>query len=271
MAKKVVTPHRGKISLLSNMKANSLKEEQAKDHPGHLHEYIFKQVLADFQWEMFELMLDGYHNPDGDNGDLLFLAPRNHAKTSDIETFAVWCIGVNTSELCQFICSNASKSVQRLSKIEDVIRFNGRYKNLFGDLYPYGNPDYVWKSDAMEVVRDKSRLLVDGGSIERDPTLVGFGIDTSVEGGRATRQFYDDVVSMKNVGSEITRKHVSDKFWMSFEPMLQPEGQRIVIGTRYHYADLYAELLPIYDTEGIYKDAYLDMAELHPDVMLEEG
>jgi hypothetical protein len=82
-----------------------------------------------------------------------------------------------------------------------------------------------------------------------------------IEGGRATCQIYDDIVTRANSSSEIQRASVKQAFWMSFDPMLQPSGQQVIFGTRYHYADFYSELIPLFDTDKYYTDLYPDVSE----------
>ena len=131
---------------------------------------------------------------------------------------------------------------------------------MFGSLYPE-SPDYTWKTERMEVVRDRTAVW-ESGDIQRDATFAAFGITTSVEGGRSTLQIYDDVVSFENSQSESNRRNISNKFWMSFDPMLMPKGQQIFLGTRFHYDDLYAELIPILDSQQLYTDLYPSMLEV---------
>ena len=66
---------------------------------------------------------------------------------------------------------------------------------------------------------------------------------------------------MENSQGETARRNVSTKFWMSFDPMLMPKGQQIFLGTRFHYDDLYAELIPILDTDRLYTDLYPNLLE----------
>jgi len=248
------------ISIASNLRSRSVAEERALDHPGHFHEYIFKQKLAPFHWEIFDLLLDGKVNPEGRSNPALILAPRDHAKTTNAaESYPLWRVGLNRLELVQIISSTAPMAQKRLKKIESCIRFNQRYKSLFGDLYP-DDKDFVWSNSELEVAKDKERVW-DAGGEERDPTFAAFGITTSVEGGRATLQVYDDIVTFENTKTEDSRKSTSDKVWMSFEPMLLPQGQQIFIGTRFHFSDFYSELIPILDSEGLYTDLYPESRE----------
>ena len=130
---------------------------------------------------------------------------------------------------------------------------------MFGSLYQE-TTDYTWKTDRIEFVLDRTAVW-ESGDIPRDATCAAFGITTSVEGGRSTLQIFDDVVSFENSQSDTNRKSISNKFWMSFDPMLMPKGQQIFLGTRFHYDDLYAELIPILDSEQLYTDLYPSILE----------
>ena len=247
------------ISIASGLVSRGKKAEQAYDSPGHFHEYVFNQALAPFHWEMYEVLLEGHKHPEGKYNPFLCLAPRDHAKTTVGEAFALWTVGLNQQELVQFICSVSTLARQRLKKIESCIRNNRRYKDLFGQLYP-DNIEYTWNNDAMEVLRDREAVW-EAGREERDPTFAAFGIDTSVEGGRATKQFFDDIVTRSNSSSEVQRDTVKQAYWMSFDPMLVPTGQQVIFGTRYHYLDFYSELIPGLDNEGLYTDLYMNSDE----------
>jgi hypothetical protein len=247
------------ISITQDMRKRSKEEQAAYDHPGHFHEYVFNQKLAKFHWEIFEVILAGAEEGPTDlsvNNPLLILAPRNHAKTTNFaESYPLWVAGRNPSTiLCQIICSTITVAKKRLSRIKSCIESNSRYKELFGSLKPIDR-DAQWTLEQIELKRDKSLSWLEGTE-ERDPSFMAVGITTNVEGGRATLQVYDDVVTFENSKTELGRKSVSEKFWTSFDPMLLPGGQSITLGTRYHYDDLYSELIRKFDTEGLYADMY---------------
>lgn len=243
------------IHIASGLRERSKKEELAYDHSGHFQEYVFGHKLAKCHWEVHELMMEGRRDPQGPYNPALVLMPRDFAKTTMAEAFCLYRIGHNPLELTQFICSIVTKAEQRLAKIGSCIQHNTRYKQMFGELYP-DSLDYTWKHDALEVIRDKGRVWSEGGA-ERDPTVAAFGVETSVEGGRATLQVYDDIVTVTNSRSLVQRTTVREKFWMSFDPMLLPEGQQLIFGTRYHYEDIYSEFIPLFDTDRFYTDLYV--------------
>tara|TARA_Y100000310_G_scaffold39329_1_gene36930 strand:+ start:2681 stop:3460 length:780 start_codon:yes stop_codon:yes gene_type:complete len=247
------------ITIGQDMQALSKKQEQAYDHPGHFWEFVFNQKLASFHWEIAEILLEGHTNPTGECNPALVLAPRDHAKSTCGEAFILWKIGHNPLELVQIVSSVQPLAKQRLRKVASCIKENEKYRSLFGNLFP-DDSEYTWSTEAIEVIRDRSQAW-ETGQAERDPTCVALGITTSVEGGRSTLQVFDDIVSVENSQSELTRDSVRTKFWMSFDPMLLPNGQQILFGTRYHYADFYSELIPLFDTEKLYTALYPDSPE----------
>lgn len=252
----------GKISIISGMKSRSISEERAYDNPGHMQEYVFKQKLANFHWELIEMAMEAEKDPMGPYGTLVVLAPREHAKTTlYAEGIPLWKIGKNpTNFMGQIISSTSLNAAKRVKKIGSCIQFNERYIQLFGNLYPGNEREFTWSDHAFEVLVDK-REVWEAGVEERDPTMAAYGITTSVEGARATDQCFDDIVSKENSNTKLGRDTLSEKFWMSFEPMLLPMGVKRIIGTRYYPEDFYAELLPKFDSERRYTALYIPVDE----------
>lgn len=248
------------INILSNFKRRTKEEQKSLDHPGFMHEYVFNQKLTQFQWEWLECFMDAYRNPLKYSPTLI-LAPRNHGKTAIVcESIPLWYIGKHPTTTNQIISATDGIAKTRVSKIANVIRNNPRYISLFGELYPGSDQTYRWSpsGEAIEVKIDREAIFERDGDIARDPTLTAYGIQTSVEGGRANLQIFDDVINSRNAKSASERATILERFEQAFMPMLYPDGVRFIIGTRYHYQDLYAHLLPILDQERLYTDLYAD-------------
>ena len=250
------------ISIMDGLRKRTKEEEKAYDHLGYFFEYVFKLKLAPFHWEICEDLMEAKKNPLGPGNPCLFLAPRDHAKTTLVaEAMPLFLVGRDQTEIIQVITSVTTLARKRLQKIESCIKYNKRYRQLFGDLFPHGDPTYVWNRDEMDVVRDRSQSW-DKGSEERDASFSAFGITTSVEGGRATYQAYDDIVTQENSRTDGGRNQLSEKVWMSFDPMLLPKGVAAYAGTTYHYLDFYSsELIPKFDIEKRYPERYTDIIE----------
>ena len=248
------------INILSGMKTRSRKEQLAIDHPGHMMEYIFNIALATFQWEWIELIMEAFKDPLK-NSPCCIIAPRNHGKTYIcVEGITCWHIGKYPTRQNQVISSTDEIAKQRVKKVGQVIRYNEKYRNLFGELYPGSDQTFRWSpsGEAIDVKIDREAAFAEGGDIARDATLIALGILTSVEGGRANLQVFDDVVNQRNSQSEVTRHQVLQRFEQAFMPMLYPDGVRIIVGTRYHYKDLYGYLIPKLDQDRFYTALYAD-------------
>ena len=66
----------------------------------------------------------------------------------------------------------------------------------------------------------------------------------------------DDLVSERNVGTDAQIEKVKDHYRFSLS-LLEPNGLQVVIGTRYHMADLYGDLLEIDSFECYVRPARL--------------
>ena len=118
------------INIASGLKSRSKKEELAYNHPGHMHEYVFQQTLANFHWEMLDLYMEACKHPL-DYSPLIFLAPRNHAKTTLFaETVPLYRIGRNNSDIGQIISSVDSLAKARVKRVGACIQNSTRYRNL---------------------------------------------------------------------------------------------------------------------------------------------
>ena len=231
------------FNFLSGMKESSRKEELAHEHPAHLHEYIFDQPVPKFQWEMYDDFLQGYIDPSSKFNPILELAPRNHGKTTVAEGYSLWRIGKNINIQIQIITATEDLSLDRVDKIGKVIEFNEKYIGLFGKLCTREYDEFKWTAHKKDVIRPIE------GNVMRGSTLVGFSIEGQSEGTRADLQIYDDIVSERNSQTSENRNRVRSKYRTSFLPILQPNGQQIFLGTRFHYSDLYGELIEIFDQE----------------------
>lgn len=242
------------INIISGLISRSKKEELAYDNPGHMMEYCFNIKLGTIHWEWCELVMEAYRDPLGPYNPLFILAPRDHAKTTVLtEGCTLWRIGSDPETVMgQIISVTSLKAGERLDFCKSVIRFNEKFRNLFGNLYPGKSDEFTWNNQGIQVLVDRTRLW-QSKKEERDNTLSAYGIESNTEGGRTNWQVFDDIVGRENSRSDISRKEVATKYWITFEPMLVPLGVRLINGTRYAFDDIYGEFQVKYDTLGEYK------------------
>jgi predicted phage terminase large subunit-like protein len=106
------------------------------------------------------------------------------------------------------------------------------YIHIFGELKP--KRPVKWTTQ---------ELIVNRNEISKNPTIKATGLAGPITGGRSDLIIKDDLIDEENVRTPLQFEKViawHDKVLM---PTLYPWGGDITIGTRWHYADLYAELM----------------------------
>lgn len=76
----------------------------------------------------------------------------------------------------------------------------------------------------------------------REPSIFCSGVDNAKTGFHPDVIIMDDLVSEKNVTTEAQLQKVIDHYRFALS-LLEPDGIVIIVGTRYHMADLYGHLL----------------------------
>ena len=168
------------------------------------------------------------------NKKKLILLPRGHLKSS-IVTVGYTCQQVAKNHAIRILIANATSTMAEafLRQIKDVLLKNKRYRELYGDLST-GAPQ--WSNSFITIAGIEK-------SFERkEATVTAYGI-----GGQLVSQHYDivildDIVNRDNVNT----KDLIDNTLLSYKDilsLLEPGGTLLILGTRWHYADLYGYIL----------------------------
>lgn len=172
-------------------------------------------------------------------GDGLLLAPRGFGKsTVGTVCCALWAICVNPNLRILISSATAGKAEMFMREIKTHLEQNEMILKLFGV-----QKDDVrgWNQSEIYV---KPRTL-----IAKEPSLVARGWSGAVVGLHFDIHFVDDLVTEDNARTKGQREKLKDWFYMSLDPTLEPHGWRCVIGTRYHYDDLYGHLIEMAKAE----------------------
>ena len=111
---------------------------------------------------------------------------------------------------------------------------NPRVLELYPGLAPNKRVNEGWT---------ESSVIVSGRKVQRkEPTITCAGTDQIKVGMHYDLIIMDDLVSNKNVSNPEQIKKIIEHYKMAMS-LLEPEGELIVLGTRYHYMDLYGHLL----------------------------
>lgn len=124
-----------------------------------------------------------------------------------------------------------------LRRIKQTFETNGLLYTAFSDIIPE-NPAkraIKWTEDEGLVLNRKGSYL--------ESTIEAWGlIDHMPTGKHFTRRIYDDPVSPDTTRTKMQRDKLEEAFDLS-HGLADPKGSVCVIGTRYHYGDLYAKLI----------------------------
>jgi len=214
--------------LLTNLFEFNRKVLKVEDGPGRV-------PLADFHKELCSFV----ETWDKERRKLI-LIPRGHLKSSLVTVgYSLQQIAKNPK--IRILIANATyqMAVAFLSQIKDHLVKNETFIEMYGSL---GDNAAKWTESMIKIASDEE-------SYERkEPTVTAYGI-----GGSLTSQHYDliildDLVNRENIGT----KEQIEKVILSYKDcldLLEPDGHLVMIGTRWHDADLYGW---IKDNQGDY-------------------
>jgi predicted phage terminase large subunit-like protein len=159
----------------------------------------------------------------------LVLVPRSHLKSKLVT------IGYSTQRIIQNpkiriliysatwqIATDLHMSIQKALRSDAVVE-------LFGDV----------TIDAPEMRADRTRLKLND---KKEPTITAAGIDNNLVSGHYDLIIMDDVVNRDNVNTADQIQKVITRYKDSLD-LLEPGGQMVVVGTRWHDVDLYGWIL----------------------------
>lgn len=178
----------------------------------------------------------------------LLLIPRGHLKST------VVTVGRTLQRICQdpssrVLIANATygNACSFLNDIKRHLKFNEKIKMMWGDLAK--DPD-KWSENSITLK----------GSKRREPTVTAMGVESNLTSQHYDMIIMDDLVNDKMVNTQDQIQKTID-FYRECLNLLEPGGEVIVIGTRWHDADMYGWILDpennvLSDFEVFIKRAY---------------
>lgn len=172
----------------------------------------------------------------------LLMVPRGTFKTTMAgNAFPLWLLWHNPNLRILIDSETLSQSKAILAGIKDMIENNKMLRLICTD----ENGDFVlepnkkiaggWTDDQVILKRRNKTGL-------KEPSIFCTGVDNAKTGSHPDVIIMDDMVSERNVTTDAQIQKVKDHYRYSVS-LLEPGGLQVVIGTRYHMADLYGELL----------------------------
>lgn len=162
----------------------------------------------------------------------LFLLPRGHLKSTQI-TVSYTLQRILANPNVRILITNAllDNSKAFLREIKSHFEKNEKLKALFGD---WTNQDEKW-SESQVIVKKRT-------AFHKEPTVQITSVDKSVVSQHYDLIIADDLVTRESISTKEQRLKLI-KYYKDLLDLLEPGGTLLVIGTRWHYDDLYGWLL----------------------------
>jgi predicted phage terminase large subunit-like protein len=198
--------------------------------------YFCKHVLGYSKMEVMphqELCTFITNKRTGKGKKKMVLLPRGSFKSSLLTIgYSLWRIIKDPNVRILINSETFSQAKAFLAGIKQHIEQNETFRMLYGDLKSGEN---TWKQEEITV---NSRTA----TIYKEPTIATAGIGVTKVGQHYDVIIFDDIVSTKNVNTreQIQKVHTHYKLMLS---ILEPKGDFYIVGTRYHFNDLYGHIL----------------------------
>ena len=178
----------------------------------------------------------------------LLLFPRDHQKSRLVAYRVVWELTKDPTLRVLYISATANLAEKQLSFMKSL---------MTSDIYRRYWPEMINADEGKRKKWTNSEIMVDHPKREsekvRDPSIFTAGLTTTITGMHCDIAVMDDVVIYENAYSREGRDKVKSQYSL-LSSIEGANAREWVVGTRYHPADLYSELMSMtqdsYDNEG---------------------
>lgn len=215
------------------MKSPTMEEVQ-KACRGSLY-YLCTQMLGYKDWDKIHDEIEIFLAKPASKKALL--VPRNHLKTSMV-TIGKSIQHILKNPNVRILIANQVWDMSRkmLSEIKAHLEMSNLPK-IFGEFR-----SETWNQDGF-IVKGRTKAL-------KEPTILTTGIEAETTGGHFDVIFLDDLVGHQNCQTPEQREKAK-RFRRSMINLLEPGGQLIEVGTRWHLDDTFSE---VFEKEAEYYD-----------------
>ncbi len=178
----------------------------------------------------------------------MVLLPRDHQKSAMVAYYVAWEITRNPAITVLYVSSTTNLAEKQIKFIKDILTSNV-YKRYWPDMVAATEGDRErWTTSEFSV--DHPKRKEEG---VRDPTVFSAGLTTSITGLHCNLAVLDDCVVQENAYTKDGRDSVKTQYSL-LASIETTDAREVVVGTRYHPADLYADLTEmvedVYAPEG---------------------
>jgi len=163
----------------------------------------------------------------------LILIPRGHFKSSLITiSYTAWLLTRNPDERIGIVAVTTRLAQDFLREIVERMA-RPAYQDLFGHIV--GHPD-DWP------VATKDEVRIKRSSAKTGPSIYAYGVESSETGRHFSTMIFDDIVNEQWSSSQDMLNKLWDWFGRQESVLDQPDGRKIVVGTRWHWDDPYSRI-----------------------------
>lgn len=173
----------------------------------------------------------------------LILAPRGHLKSTVCTVgYALWRVVQNPNIRILIANYKLSNAEAFLSQMRGAFLMNDLLKAHFPKVIP----------DVKKAKWNQSQITVNRTQNHKEATIEVAGVGSEITGRHYDLIIYDDIVGPEN----ITTKEQIDKlkaWYNQTQFLLEPGGDQVMIGTRWHFDDLYGWIIQNLDNYKVFK------------------
>jgi hypothetical protein len=172
----------------------------------------------------------------------LVLLPRDHGKSAMVAYRVAWWITKHPDVTVLYVSATANLAEKQLKFIKDI---------LTCETYKFYWPEMVNEQEGRREKWTEGEIAIDHPKRKqegvRDPTIKTAGIGSNVTGMHCLVAVLDDVVVPDNAYTEKGREDVR-AYYSQLSSIESTGAKEWVVGTRYHPADLYKDLMEMTET-----------------------
>lgn len=198
--------------------------------------YFSKHILGfkDIETQPHQELCDVLCDPD--KSKKLILLPRGAFKSTIANiSYSLWRMVKNPNIRILMVTGSYTKATKYIGQIKDTIETNIMFKALYGNLKP--NSQGKWKRDDIVIATRTSMGEV------KEPTVTASSILQTKTGMHYDLVIMDDVVTEENSNTPDQLSKIIDRYRLILSLPDPGDSQLIMIGTRYHFNDLYGHVI----------------------------
>lgn len=188
-----------------------------------------------------EELIAWWNRQDGLDNQLVLL-PRDHQKSAMIAYRVAWWITKHPDITVLYVSATADLAEKQLKFIKDI---------LTSDAYRFYWPEMVEKSENARERWSVNEIAVDHPLRKaegvRDPTVKAVGLTANFTGLHCKLAVLDDIVVPSNAYTSIGRDQ-TQAVYSQLSSVETTDAKEWAVGTRYHPADIYRDLLDMRET-----------------------